>query len=202
MNNPLDIPNILENIFSYLPTTCLVRLTYVNKMWRLEARRKLYQNRNEIIYNLLKWPLNDLRIYQPYHQELIPLINRSLFKVTNFRFEFDLNLNVELFNIRNQLQEQEKIMEAKYDELVRACGEVYNLFRTYPGNIYHYADFQKLDRETHSLDYDRFNAYKDLTNFENFLVKYKYIRDPEEVERISIACVGIRDWEDSISMIP
>ena len=50
--NPLVIPEILENIFSYLPTTALVRVTYVSKLWRLEARHKLYQNRTEIIWGV------------------------------------------------------------------------------------------------------------------------------------------------------
>ncbi|CAJ0636227.1 13101_t:CDS:2 [Entrophospora sp. SA101] len=48
MSSILGTPEILENIFSYLPTTSLVRLTYVNKLWRLEARTELFIIRNQL----------------------------------------------------------------------------------------------------------------------------------------------------------
>ena len=70
MSNPLVIPDILENIFRYLSTTALVKVTHVNKLWRLEARRKLYQNRSEIIYDSLKWFLNEFRLNRGIPQEL------------------------------------------------------------------------------------------------------------------------------------
>jgi F-box domain len=37
IRHPLAIPEILENVFEFLPNTALVRLTYVSKMWRLVA---------------------------------------------------------------------------------------------------------------------------------------------------------------------
>src|SRR6266513_89060 len=103
IRNPLNTPEILANIFRYLPTGCLVKVTYVNKMWRLEARNKLYQRRSKIIYRLLKKSL--------------------ITRISKFRFTFDLNMREELFLIRDKLQEQSNDANAKRTEKFKACLE-------------------------------------------------------------------------------
>src|SRR6185295_710513 len=137
IRHPLAIPEILENVFKFLPNTALVRLTYVSKMWRLVARHKLYQNCSEIIYKSLKWFLKDFRYayggsYWDYRSHdispIIPSINKSVRSVNKFRRVFGLNLRVELFAIRNQLKEQKKTAEAKYVNVQKKYKEAYELF--------------------------------------------------------------------------
>ena len=146
MSNPLAIPEILENIFSYLPTTALVRVTYVSKLWRSEARQKLYQNRNEIIYDLHKWFLNTFRL----HGGIPPLLRSSLAKSLNsvikFQNTFQLNIRTELVIKRAQLQDKERSMAVAYNEKIQACVESRKLFNADPGNIVNYANYRKLDR--------------------------------------------------------
>ena len=112
IHNPLNIPDILENIFEYLPTETLVRLTYVNRMWRSEARHKLYKDRSKIIYKSLKWFLDTFR--KGLHQVLVPQFTKSLIRVTKFRLTFNIDLRMELFTIRNKLEVQYKVTEAKH----------------------------------------------------------------------------------------
>ena len=113
--NPLVIPEILTNIFGYLPTVCLVKLTYVNKMWRLEARNKLYERRSKIIYRLLKKSL--------------------ITRISKFRFTFDLNMREELFLIRDKLQEQSNDANAKRTEKFKACLEACKIFHANESEI-------------------------------------------------------------------
>ena len=51
MLNPLQIPEIIGKVVEHLDTQSLAAVSAVNKIWRLEARRKLYQNRRTIIYD-------------------------------------------------------------------------------------------------------------------------------------------------------
>src|SRR5437660_11031204 len=94
IRNPLNTPEILANIFRYLPTGCLVKVTYVNKMWRLEARNKLYQRRSKIIYGTLESEsyLNELRIMGDFDRYQIPVFNKKLIKISKFCNGFGLNL--------------------------------------------------------------------------------------------------------------
>ncbi|CAJ0835721.1 7295_t:CDS:2 [Entrophospora sp. SA101] len=94
--HPLVIPEILENIFRYLPTTALVRVTYVSKLWRLGARNKLYQNRSEIIYDFHKWFLNTFRLKWGIPQQLMPDFHVSIAKAKKFR---ELFKSHELFHV-------------------------------------------------------------------------------------------------------
>ena len=54
MINPLQIPEIIGKVVEHLDTRDLAVVSFVNKTWRLEAQRKLYQNRRTIIYGFFK----------------------------------------------------------------------------------------------------------------------------------------------------
>jgi hypothetical protein len=186
IHNPLNIPDILENIFEYLPTETLVRLTYVNRMWRSEARHKLYKDRSKIIYKSLKWFLDTFR--KGLHQVLVPQFTKSLIRVTKFRLTFNIDLRMELFTIRNKLEVQYKVMEAKHadgkNNLLKAQKEL----RADPGNIDKYSLYRRLDWEVEKLDFNEYVAYKELANFEYFLVQYNYIVDHDEINHIYHKC--------------
>jgi len=62
MSNPLAIVEIIRNVATYLDVKELAVVWQLNKTWRLEAQRKLYQNRNTIIYGFFEPYLNDLRL--------------------------------------------------------------------------------------------------------------------------------------------
>ena len=184
----LGTPEILENIFSYLPTRSLVRLTYVNKLWRLEARYKLYQNRTEIIYNSLKWFLNIFRVHGEMPLELRFQCTQSLIDVTKFRITFNIDLRTELLIIRNQLKVRYKATKAKCAVAKKNSLEADELFYADPGSIDKYALSQRLGLEHIKLDDDKFNALGDLINFEYFLARYNYIENQDEVNRIYHKC--------------
>jgi hypothetical protein len=188
MSSILGTPEILENIFSYLPITTLVRLTYVNKIWRLEARHKLYQNRTEIIYNSLKWFLDIFRVYGEMPLELRSNCTQSLIDVTKFRITFNIDLRTELLIIRNQLKVQYKATKAKCANAEKNYLEANELFYADPGSIYKYALCRMLKLEHADLDNDKFNALGDLFSFEYFLVRYNYIVNQDEINRIHHKC--------------
>ena len=189
-------PEILENIFSYLPTTHLVEATYVCKVWRLEARKKIYQNRSEIIYNFHKWFLNEYRRNWSISRESLPLVHKSISNAEIFFRSFELDIKAELFVIRDRLQNQEKITKAKFIEKRRACLEAFRLFDDDHGNSEKYANHQKMQREFVHIDNDKFNACKELVNFENFLVFFRFISDPDEAEIILDKCTSFREEEE------
>lgn len=174
IRNPLNIPDILANVFGYLPTACLAKLTYVNKMWRLEARHKLYQNRSKIIYRLLK---------------------KSLKRVKKFGVAFGLDMKVEFFTIRGQFQEQYKTTLIKSSENIRACIEADRIFYMDTANIDKYVNCRNLQRNQTGLDEKKFYAYKKLVNFESFLLQIGYIKDSDEVDHILDKCEALREWE-------
>ena len=188
MSSILGTPEILENIFNYLPTTTLVRLTYVNKLWRLEARNKLYQNRTEIIYKSLKWFLNIFRVYGEMPLELRFQCTQSLIKVTKFRLSFNIDLRTELLIIRNQLKVQYKAIKAICAVAEKNYLEANELFYADPGSIDKYALSRRLELEHEKLDNDQSYALLDLINFEYFLVRYNYIVNQDEIDRIYDKC--------------
>ncbi|CAJ0894081.1 8362_t:CDS:1 [Entrophospora sp. SA101] len=189
MSSILGTPEILENIFSYLPTNSLVRLTYVNKLWRLEARHKLYQNRTEIIYKTLKWFLSTFRIYGEMHSDLRFQCTQSLIKVTKFQLAFNINLRTELFIIRNQLKVQYKAIKAKCAVAEKNYLEANELFYADPGNVDKYALARRLEFKHAKLDDYKSYVHRDLINFEYFLVRYNYIVNPDEINCIYDKCI-------------
>ena len=194
MSSILGTPEILENIFNYLPTTSLVRLTYVNKLWRLEAKQKIYQNRTEILYKSLKWFLDTFRIYGEIPPELRFQWTQSLIKVTKFRLAFNINLRTELLIIRNQLKVQYKAIKAICAVAKKNLLEADELFYADPGSIDKYALSRRLECNHADLDNDKFYAYKDLLNFEYFLMRYNYIVNQDEIIHIFIKC---NDFENN-----
>lgn len=170
--HPLAIPEILANVFRFLPTTALVRITYVNKMWRLEARQKLYQNRNEIIYNSLKWFLGSLRINRGIPSLLKSSVTKSLVQVTKFRLTFNINLNTELFAIRDELKDKFIAVEAIYDEKIDATTEANNLWLQDPGDTEKYNNFRRSEREVKNAQNKLEYAIKEFYDFEYFLMYY------------------------------
>ena len=168
MSNPLVIPEILENIFRYLPTTALVRVTHVSKLWRLEARNKLYQNRSEIIYDFHKWFLNTFRLKWYIPPLLCLNFDRSITKVTKFRDTFQLNFRAEMLIIRDQLQDKYTSIAVAYKEKNQACVESHELFRVDPGNIVNYANYRKLDRERMLIQYNKFKCFNNYPNCQGY----------------------------------
>src|SRR5437667_9318569 len=79
MINPLQIPEIIGKVVEHLDTRDLAVVSFVNKTWRLEAQRKLYQNRRTIIYDffLRGW----LDVPRRYH-----LIGRDMLNYEPFRY--------------------------------------------------------------------------------------------------------------------
>ena len=175
--NPLDNPEILANVFSYLPTACLAKLTYVNKMWRLEARYKLYQYRSKIIYRLVKKQLTT--------------------KLSKFRLTFDLDMRVELFSIRDQLQKKSDDAKAEHMEKLNACAEACKIFRMDPRNIDKHVHYRKLNQEFTGVGDKNFHAYKRLVDFEYYLLMCGYITDPDEVDDIFNKGDNLCEWEES-----
>jgi len=198
LTHPLVIPEILENIFRYLPTTALVRVTYVSKLWRLEARNKLYQNRNEIIYDFHKWFLNTFRLHQGIPQVLMPDFHVSIAKAKKFRDTFQLNIRAELLIIRDQLQDKKTSTAVAYKEKNQACVESIKLFRADPGNIVNYANYRKLDTECKLIQHNRFNLHRELVNFEYYLLRMNIITDPDEFDIILDKCTNLRDEEEEM----
>ena len=193
--HPLVIPEILGNIFSYLPNTALVRLTYVNKLWRLEARHRLYQNRSEIIYNLLKWCLHQLRLDGGIlHPQLRSEVTECLMRVTKFRLTFNINLNTELFAIRNKLKDNYIFVGVIYEEKADATLKADKLFMQDPGDTEKYNNFRRFQREVKNAEKELLHALRDLCNFEFFLKYYRKITDPDEIDHINIRLQNLREW--------
>ena len=184
--NPLALPNILENIFNYLPTTCLVRLTYVNKMWRLEARHKLYQNRDEIIYKELEWFLDSYRRY--WGTPLIRFLcyRKSVANVTKFLQSFNLNFNVELLLIRDRLKKQFEAVATINEEKLLASLEANRLFMQDPGSIENYNNYRKLQNEYKIVLSEIFYKGRALRNFEHFLIRYNVITHSNELTSLEM----------------
>ena len=168
--NPLALPNILENIFNYLPTICLVRLTYVNKMWRLEARHKLYQNRSEIIYKELKWFLEAYRRH--WGTPLIRFLGyrKSVDNVVKFLKSFNLNFNVELLLIRDQLKKRREAIFAGLKKNIQASEEAGRLFRQDPGSIENYNNYRKFQNEYKIISSEIFYKGRALRNPPNIIM--------------------------------
>ena len=175
----LHIPNILENIFNYLPTTCLVRLTYVNKMWRLEARHKLYQNRGEIIYKELEWFLEAYRRH--WGTPLIRFLGyrKSVDNVVKFLQSFNLNFNVELLLIRNRLKKQFEAVATINEEKLLARLEAEKLFRQDPGNTEKYNNYRKLQKEYKTTLNKIICEGKALSDFDHFLIQFNVVTPDE-----------------------
>ena len=167
IRNPLNIPDILANVFGYLPTACLAKLTYVNKMWRLEARHKLYQNRSKIIYrsiagcrvssasDIVRLYLDILRQnggLDAFHQHHIADFTKSLIKVSKFLSAFNLNHISELFLIRDQLQDQWNGAKAEYAGKRKASKQAYKIFHMDPGNKDKYNNYRETKQELKYYD--------------------------------------------------
>ena len=177
--NPLALPNILENIFNYLPITCLVRLTHVNKMWRLEARHKLYQNRGEIIYKELEWFLALYRRH--WGTPLIRLLEyrKSVSNVVKFLKSFNLNLIVELLLIRDQLKKRREAIFAGLKKNIQASEEAGRLFRQDPGSIENYNNYRKLQKETETTLNKITCEGESLSDFDHFLIQFNVVTPDE-----------------------
>lgn len=158
MSNALVIPEILANVFRYLPTSCLLKLTYVNKMWRSEARIKLYQKRSKIIYKLVDKSLyidKDVKLYMD--------------NVVKFCNTFDLNLKSELFSVRKQLEKRFNDMTIDSD---RTSEEWKKIEKMYPND----------EAKQEEIMEEKFiDAWDKLDIFEyRYLVGYSFIKDWQE----------------------
>ncbi len=183
IRNPLNTPEILANIFRYLPTGCLLKVTYVNKMWRLEARNKLYKCRSKIIYYRLLEPesylLNQLRVIGSFDRYQIPVFKKKVIKISKFCNGFGLSLKSELFLIRDKLQERSNNEKAKYEEKNKAWLEAKKTFYANPGNMYNYAHCLKMDQELqeHILSvYSLYTLHSVIRNYKYTYVLYNIVR--------------------------
>src|SRR2546423_15460435 len=110
MSNPLYTTEILANVFKHLDIQDLAVASYINKTWRLEARKIIYQNRSDIIYGFFKKYLNSLRLDRfDLSKDLLAIIPfRSFECLTVFRYTFDLDIKTELLSIRRQFWDEHR----------------------------------------------------------------------------------------------
>ena len=136
MSNPLAIPDIIAKVIENLDTKDLVKVSYLNKTWRLEARRKLYQNRSIIIYNFFRGYLNNLRLRSlDLSANLLSVIPFQIFnKFAIFRHTFGLDIKVELLAIRDQFWAEHRRLKKickKLDKKAHKKSELIETFASY-----------------------------------------------------------------------
>src|SRR5688572_9439305 len=134
MSNPLAINEILRKVIEHLDIQDLAMVSSVNRTWRLEARRKLFQNRRHTIYSFFKPYLNDLRNnrYDLLKGDLLAIIPLQEFKrLEAFRYAFGIDIKKELLEIRKQLQKKHRREKKICHELEVESIEKNNLVLSY-----------------------------------------------------------------------
>src|SRR5688572_18692988 len=172
MNNPLAIPDIIAKVIENLDTKDLVKVSYLSKTWRLEAQRKLYQNRSTIIYNFFKPYLNVLRLKSlDITADLLSVIPfQEFIRFAKFRYTFSLDIKVELLSIRDQCQGEHKRLKKICKRLDKKVSETFNLMDACEP----YSEEYWVARKNHNKLYknyliakdQRFELWKNLVNYE------------------------------------
>jgi hypothetical protein len=193
MSNPLAINEILRKVIEHLDIQDLAMVSSVNRTWRLEARRKLFQNRRHIIYSFFKPYLNDLRNkrYDLIKGDLLAIIPIQKFnRLGAFRYAFSIDIKKELLEIRKQLQKKHRRAKKLYEKLEdEAC------------------------RKYHRVHKQQCELYRELINFEYFLVRFEYflvfgILTDQEIDNIIDKLKDFdereeeRRWLDQVDPIP
>ena len=180
MSNPLAIPELVAKVIENLDTKDLVKVSYLNKTWRLEARRKLYQNRSIIIYNFFRGYLNNLRLRSlDLFANLLSVIPFQIFnKFAIFRHAFGLDIKVELLAIRDQFRAEHRRLKRickKLDKKARKKGELIGTFASYSVENYRArSEYGAIKEKARKVGDQRFEIWKDLVNFEYFIVRFEY----------------------------
>jgi hypothetical protein len=178
MSNPLYITEILEEVFKRLDIQDLAVASCVNKTWRLEARKIIYQNRSDIIYGFFKGYLNNLRLdrYDLTRDILAFIPFRSFKSLKVFRYAFGLDIKTELLSIRRQFLNEHRRLKKMSKKLVKESIEKTKIMESCI--LYSKEYYQKkaiADREFKEFliaEDHRFEIYRDFVNFEYFLVRF------------------------------
>jgi len=202
MSNPLDIPEITAKVFKYLDTKDLVNACYVNKIWRLEAGRIIYQNRNEIIYNLLRPFLNAFRLsYGMIVEETMAMrFNLAMRKFTTFRKTFNLDARIELLAIRDILRREHKKFRNRHKKLIKKVNKCNYAMERLAMDSEEYRQMDDLcwKRTVRAgrAEENRFYTYRKLVDFEYFLsILEDIILDKNEINAINSKVENLREEE-------
>lgn len=204
MSNPLAIPDIIAKVIENLDTKDLVKVSYLSKTWRLEARRKLYKNRNIIIYNFFRGYLNNLRLRSlDLSANLLSVIPFQIFnRFAIFRYAFSLDLKTELLAIRDQFRAEHKRLKRickKLDKKAHKKRELIRTFASYSVENYRArSEYGAIIEKARKVDDQRFEIWKDLVNFEYFLVRFGGTRvlTDQEIDIILDKLQPLRDMEE------
>jgi hypothetical protein len=203
MSNPLYTTEILAKVFKYLDIQDLTVVSFVNKTWRLEARRIIYQNRSAIIYSFFKRYLNNLRLdrYNLTGGLLAFIPFRSFESLKVFRYAFGLNIKTELLSIRRQFRNEHRRLKKMSEQLDKEAIEKAKIMEScilYSKEYYQkraianwaFKDF--LIAEDH-----RFEIYRDFVNFEYFLMRFgdRNLLTDEEIDIIIDKLQPLHDLE-------
>jgi hypothetical protein len=205
MTNPLAITELLAVVLKNLDTKELVAVSYVNKTWRLEARKILYKDRSNIIYGLWgKARLNELRLrsYDSY-TDLISIIPFQEFaRLRYFIRTFSLDLKTELLSIRNQFRAEhkrlKKICKRLDDEVIRhsTIEQSYDLY----GNKFWIArrNNDELYKKYLIAKTYQFEIWRDMINYEYFLTRFAStsLLTENEIDTIIDMLQPLRDEEE------
>jgi F-box domain len=205
MTNPLAITELLAEVLKNLDTKELVAVSYVNKTWRLEAKKILYKDRSNIIYCILgKVRLNELRLRSSdLYADLLSIIPIQEFvKLGYFIHIFSLDFKTELLSIRNQFRAEhkrlKKICKILNDEVIRhsTIEESYDLY----GNKFWVA------RRNHDERYKKyliaktyqFENWRNMINYEYFLTRFAgtSVLTEDEIDIIIDKLQPLRDEEE------
>lgn len=204
MSNPLAIPDIIAKVIENLDTKDLISVSYLSKTWRLEARRKLYQNRSIIIYNFFKEYLNNLRLRSlDLSANLLSVIPFQIFnRFAVFRYAFGLDLKTELLAIRDQFRMEHRRLKKickKLDKKAHKKYELIGTFASYSAENYRArSEYRAIIEKAREVGDQRFKLWKDLVNFEYFLVRFGGARvlTDQEIDTILDKLQPLRDMEE------
>jgi hypothetical protein len=200
--NALNIPEIVSNVFSFLDPKELAKVAMVSKIWRLEARLRLYNNRRHIIYNILKPHLNDIRIHRLLPPRLSILqLQVACVRVLHFVHAFGLDFKVEHLAIRNSLRARHRNMKKASRKLDKICLRLHQkametLGRqcTWQEIVTARKEYAEAIRKFNKAEDARYELYRDLVNFRYFLVRFTSIHD-ESIDDVCDAVDSLRGVE-------
>lgn len=173
MSNTIIIPEVVAKVFSFLEARDLAKASLVCKIWRLEARRHLYQDRYSILFSFLKPYLDGIR--RRFVEDTPVQFARFLPKIRIFIHAFGLDFKEEMLKIRDKLRAKHRCLKKKSRKLDKKREEQLKIVRSY--NIWDTPDqqynalrkYRILQGEFIQAEDIRFEVYKDLVNFRCFL---------------------------------
>lgn len=180
MNNPLAIPEIIAKVVKHLGTKDQANVSCLNKTWRLEARRQLYQNRSDIIYNFFKPDLETRRTeYNVPVRPVIFIMCLAQKKVVVFLRTFNLDTVTELLAVRNILQKEYKRWCNRYKELNKKINKCSYAMEGLPmfseeWERLNYLCWQRTLRQD-DVRCKRTIAHRDLENFDHYIDYFREI---------------------------